>query len=107
PRAGLLCHPGLLNMGEGVDARACANAGITQHAMRSDVNAVSQLHLPFEHAANINKYVAATRELAPYIEAFGVGKRDALFKQTPGLFTLPRALEFGLLHPAVYAQGFP
>lgn len=105
--ARIAAHFGLLQMAERFNLRARADADVAQHAMRADTHAIRQRDVAFEYAAHVDEHIASARQRAAHVETGGVGQRDAGFKLAAGLFALPAAFQFGLLHAAVHAQRFP
>ena len=65
---GIAAHLGLLQVAEGFDVRARADADVAQHAMRTHAHAVGQRDLAFEHAPHVDEHVAAEHDLAAKCE---------------------------------------
>ncbi|MNN18701.1 hypothetical protein D3C81_1319180 [compost metagenome] len=96
-----------LDVAERLHARAGANGGIPDHAMRADVHAIVQMHAAFEHAAHVDGHIASARELAAHIDARGVRQRHAGLEQALCEVALVNALHLGQLDLAVDAQRLP
>src|SRR5690606_40656875 len=79
----------------------------SQHAMRADMYAVCQLHLAFEHTANVNKNITPADQFTALIKPRRIGQCDACLEQSTGLLLLPGPLELSLLDAAVDADWFP
>src|SRR5581483_1385524 len=98
---------GLVEVAEGLDARARPDLDVPQHAVRADADAVAQLHPPLEHAVDVDRDVAAALERPAHVDARRVGERHAALEQRPGDVALVHALELGELRTAVDAEHFP
>src|SRR6266581_5720798 len=98
---------GVLEVAEGLDARARADRHALQHAIRADRHAVAELHLAFEHAIDVDRHVAAAGEASAHVAARRIGERHPLLEERSGEFALVNALQLGKLGAAVHAERLP
>src|SRR6266480_1962287 len=98
---------GVLEVAEGLDARARADRHALQHAIRADRHAVAEIHPAFEHAIDVDRYVAAAGKDSTHVAARGIGERHALLKERSGELALVNALHLGELTAAVHTERLP
>src|SRR2546430_9386740 len=98
---------GVLEVAEGLDARARADRHVLQHAIRADRDAVAELDLAFEHAIDVDRHVASASEASAHVAARRIGERHPLLKERGGELTLIYALQLGELGTAVHAERLP
>src|SRR6266480_7265979 len=98
---------GVLEVAEGLDARARTDRHVLQHAIRADRDAVAELHLAFEHAVDVDRNVASAGEASAHVAARRIGERHPLLQERGGEFALVNALQFGELGAGVHAERLP
>src|SRR6266516_4837204 len=98
---------GVLEVAEGLDARARTDRHALQHAIRADGHAVAELHLAFEHAVDVDRHVAAAGKDSAHVAARGIGERHPVLEERSGKLALVNALQIGELAAAVHAERFP
>ena len=98
---------GFVDVAEGLDAAACGDFDVAQHAVGADADAFAEHDLALEHAIDIDGHVAPAREAAAHVDARRIRQRGARLHQACGRLPLENALELGQLRLAVDAQRFP
>src|SRR6058998_1841805 len=97
----------VLQVAEGLDARARTDRHVFQHAIRADRHAVAELHLAFQHAIDVDRHVAAAGEVSAHVAARRIGERHSLLEERSGELALVNALQLGELGAAVHAERLP
>src|SRR5437773_240984 len=83
----------ILQVAEGLDARARTDRHVFQHAIRADRHAVAEFHLAFEHAIDVDRHVAAAGEVSAHVAARRIGERHPLLEERSGELALVNALQ--------------
>src|SRR6266853_6321434 len=98
---------GVLQMTEGLDARACADRYVPQHAICADRRALAKFHLAFEDAIHVDRDVAAAGKGSAHVAARRIGECHPLLHERSGKLALEDALQLRELTPAVHAERLP
>src|SRR5712691_7527513 len=98
---------GLLDVAEWLDRRAGRDFHALQNAVGPDGDAVTQPHLAFEHAIDIDGHIAAAGKHAANVAARRVGERHPLLHERVHKVALVDALQFRELAAAVHTERLP
>ena len=107
PDAAALAHLGVLEMAEGLDARACRNADVLEHAVRAHHHPVAQHHVALEYAVHVDVAVAAAGERPAHIDARRIGKAHPRLEQRLSDVPLVDAFQLRELRAAIDSERFP
>ena len=91
-----------VDVGEGVDHRACRDGGVGDDAVGADPHARPQLHLAFKEAVDVDLHVLRAGQRAAQIKTGRVGQAHALLHQRIGQAALVHTLQLGQLRGAVH-----
>src|SRR5260221_881067 len=107
PDAAVRADVGVLQVTKRFDARARPDRHVSQHAIRTDRRAVTELYFAFEHAIHVDRHVASADKLAAHVAARRIGERHPLLHERRGKFALVDALQLRELAAAVRAERLP
>src|SRR5712692_8028082 len=98
---------GFLDVAERFDRCPGRDSHALQDAVSADENAVTEPHLAFEHAIDIDGHIAAAGERSADVAARRVGERHPLLHERVHKVALVDALQFRELAAAVYTERLP